>query len=110
METDLFEDEISLVIKTEKGLIVIVGCSHPGILNILCHIEKRFNEPIYAVLGGTHLVEADEQRTNETVDKLLEMGIKFIGLSHCSGDGVQDNMKEKGMQNCHMSVGSVVMF
>lgn len=110
MQTDLFEDETSLVIKTEKGLIVIVGCSHPGILNMLCHIEKRFNESIYAVLGGTHLVEADEQRVNVTLDKLLEIGIQFIGLSHCSGDDVQEHMKEKGMQNCHMSVGSVVVF
>ncbi len=110
IQSDLFEDEICIVIRTGKGLVVIVGCSHPGILNMLCHVEKRFNEAIYAVLGGAHLVEADDKRINITVDKLIEMGIKFIGMSHCSGEKIQENMKERGIQNCYMSVGSEVRF
>lgn len=110
IQRDLFEDEICLVIKTEKGLVVVVGCSHPGILNMLCYVYEKFNQPIYAVLGGTHLVEADDERINITLDKLTEMGIKFIGLSHCSGDRVQDIMESRNMKNCHMTIGSVVLF
>lgn len=110
IKTDTFEDEVCLVVKTEKGLVVIVGCSHPGILNMLTYIHEVFEQPIYAVLGGTHLVEADDERINITLDKFTEMGIKFIGLSHCSGDRAQEIMESRGIENCHMTVGSVVKF
>jgi 7,8-dihydropterin-6-yl-methyl-4-(beta-D-ribofuranosyl)aminobenzene 5'-phosphate synthase len=110
IQADLFEDELGLVLKTEKGLIVVVGCSHPGILNMLSHIKKQFNQSIYAVLGGTHLVEADDERLNITLDQFQKLDIKFIGLSHCSGDEVQSKMKERNMDNSYLSVGSVIMF
>lgn len=110
IQRDLFDDEICLVIRTEQGLILIVGCSHPGILNMLSYVGKLFNEPIYAVIGGTHLVEADDERIKTTLKVLQDMGVQYIGLSHCSGDRVQDYMQQKGMQNFLMSVGSVAMF
>lgn len=107
---DYFNDESCLVLNTKKGLVVIVGCSHPGILNMLFHVKEIFGSNIYAVLGGTHLVEADEKRINVTLDKFKELDIKFIGLSHCSGEQVQRIMEERNMDNSYLSVGSVVMF
>lgn len=107
---DMFDDEICIALKTEKGIVVVVGCSHPGILNMLTHVCEVFKQPIYAVLGGTHLVEANDERLNITLDKISEMGIEFIGLSHCSGDRVQEIMENRGMKNCHMTIGSVVKF
>ena len=65
---DDFSDEIVLVVKHEKGLIVIVGCSHVGIVNILETIIERTGMPIYGIVGGTHLIEADEQRLKNTIE------------------------------------------
>lgn len=109
IDQDNFDDEVCLVISTQKGLVVLVGCSHPGILNMLDHIKEKLGQNIYAVLGGTHLVEADEKRINITIDRFEELDIKFIGLSHCSGEAVQKKMKDRGMDNSYLSAGSVVI-
>jgi Metal-dependent hydrolases of the beta-lactamase superfamily II len=56
---DDFSDEIALGIKHEKGLVIVLGCSHAGLVNILETIGKRTGMPIYGVVGGSHLIEAD---------------------------------------------------
>ena len=66
-EQDLFGDEISLVLETSKGLVVLLGCSHPGVKNILFTITKRFSQKIYIVLGGTHMVEATEGSVERSI-------------------------------------------
>ncbi|MCT4618760.1 MAG: MBL fold metallo-hydrolase [Marinisporobacter sp.] len=92
---DHFDDEISLAVDTEKGLIVILGCSHPGVLNIIDTISKRTGKPIYGIIGGTHLIEADEERINKTIEKIKEKNIKMIGVSHCTGEKAIQSFKEK---------------
>ncbi len=100
---DNFDDEISLGIITEKGLVVIVGCSHVGIVNILKTISKRVDIPIYAVIGGTHLIEADEVRMKKTIDAFKEMQIQLVAVSHCTGDEgirlISQEMKEQFLFN-----------
>lgn len=100
---DKFDDEISLGIVTEKGLVVIVGCSHVGVVNILNTISKRVNIPIYAVIGGTHLVEADEIRLQKTIESLKNMNIQLIAVSHCTGEkgihSISGELKEKFLYN-----------
>lgn len=83
---DAFEDEIALGIETDKGLAIIVGCSHIGVVNILRTVRERVKRPIYAVIGGTHLVDADERRMQKTIDVLKDMNIQLIALSHCTGE------------------------
>lgn len=92
---DHFDDEISVAVDTEKGLIVILGCSHPGVLNIIDTIRKRTGKNIYGIIGGTHLVEADEERINKTIQKIKEKNIKIIGVSHCTGEKAIQSFKEK---------------
>ena len=84
-EKDMFRDEISLGIKTTKGLVVIVGCSHAGIVNILDTINKRSNTNIHALVGGTHLIREDDAKINKIIDYLKEREIKVIGACHCTG-------------------------
>lgn len=100
---DDFEDEISLGIVTERGLVVIVGCSHVGIINILKTISERVDIPIYAVIGGTHLIEADEVRVKTTIDAFKEMKIQLIAVSHCTGEEgirlIRQELKEKFLYN-----------
>jgi len=85
-ERDLFTDEIALGIKTKQGLVLIVGCSHVGIVNILEHVKKNLQLPVAAVIGGTHLVEAGDERLKETVAAFKAHGVKTIAVSHCTGE------------------------
>ena len=100
---DLFLDEIALGIKTAKGLIVIVGCSHIGIVNILNSITESVNMPIYAVIGGTHLIGASKDRLDITIEHLKNLNIEILAVSHCTGeDGIKqlkDTFEEKFIYN-----------
>ena len=82
---DMFLDEISLGIKTDKGLVVVVGCSHVGIVNILNTIIQRTNMNIHSLIGGTHLVKEDDEKINKVIEYLREKDIKIIGACHCTG-------------------------
>jgi 7,8-dihydropterin-6-yl-methyl-4-(beta-D-ribofuranosyl)aminobenzene 5'-phosphate synthase len=82
---DTFDDEISVVVKTPKGLIFLVGCSHPGILNMISTVKSRFSEPLIAIMGGTHLVEADAPRLKVAVGDINQLPLEALGLSHCTG-------------------------
>ncbi len=83
---DTFEDEINLAIKTDKGLVVISGCSHRGVLNILEHAQKvtGINE-INTFIGGMHLMFSSEQETIATIDRLKNFNIKRFIIGHCTG-------------------------
>ena len=85
-EQDYFVDEIALGLLTEKGLVLVVGCSHVGIVNILEHAKSVLKVPVAAVLGGTHLVEAGEERLVKTVERFKKYGITTIAVSHCTGE------------------------
>lgn len=82
---DMFYDEISLGIKTSKGLVVLVGCSHAGVVNILKTIDKRTSTNIHAIVGGTHLIREDDAKINKIIDYLKDNDIKVIGACHCTG-------------------------
>lgn len=108
---DDFEDEICLVLSSEKGLVVVVGCSHPGILNILTTVQKRLGQPIYAVVGGTHLVEADEARIRITLEEMKKMGVQFLAMNHCSGSLVRKLLEEDGqIESVYLGVGDCLFF
>jgi 7,8-dihydropterin-6-yl-methyl-4-(beta-D-ribofuranosyl)aminobenzene 5'-phosphate synthase len=78
--------EQALVIKTAKGLAVITGCSHPGIIKVVKRVKKDFDyEKIYLVLGGFHLIDKYEPEIRSVAEELKEMGVKKIGPAHCSG-------------------------
>jgi len=92
---DDFSDEIVLVVKHEKGLIVIVGCSHVGIVNIIETIIERTGMKIYAIVGGTHLIEADEQRLKNTINYFKEKDIHILAMSHCTGKDAIEKIKNE---------------
>ena len=101
---DCFTDEVALTLDVEGGIIVITGCSHPGIMNILTTIKKRSGKKICGIIGGTHLVEADEARLRKTMSDLNDMNIKFIAVSHCTGESnleiIKESFGEKFIFNC----------
>ena len=85
-EQDNLKDDFSLAIDTPKGLVVILGCAHAGLVNILNHfIEKTGKDKIYAVLGGTHLGFASPEQIENTLAALDKYKIEKLGVSHCTG-------------------------
>ena len=86
-QPDPYRDDISLVLKTNQGLVVICGCCHAGILNTLFHVERKFGGPILAVLGGLHLLYAEDQYLEHVVQVFDERfpDVSFY-LNHCTGE------------------------
>ena len=85
LQPDAFDDEIALGLLTGKGLVFLSGCAHPGILNMLHTAASRSGAPLYAVIGGTHLVEAGEARLQKTAAEFRKLGLSQIAVSHCTG-------------------------
>ena len=108
---DDFSDEIVLAVKTEKGLVVIIGCSHVGVVNILKTIIKRTGLGIYCVVGGSHLIEANELRLNNTIEFLKENDIQVLRLSHCTGENaIRELQYEFGNKFVYNNTGNSIFF
>jgi len=109
---DPYRDDMSLVLKTEEGLVVICGCCHAGLLNTLSHVEQHFKGPIVAVIGGTHLMTADRKLLNHVID-VLEKNYPSLRLylNHCTGDSAIKTLAMAFGERVHIfPAGSVVTF
>lgn len=85
IEDNLPEDQ-SLVINTVKGLVVVAGCSHAGIVNILDYARSKVRQaPIHAAIGGFHLYNAKEETLVWTAGKFKEFGLQNLLGAHCTG-------------------------
>jgi 7,8-dihydropterin-6-yl-methyl-4-(beta-D-ribofuranosyl)aminobenzene 5'-phosphate synthase len=87
--------EQSLLIDSAEGLIVITGCAHPGIVEIVKETKKIFPEKdICLVMGGFHLLNASDRELQATVDDFKKLGVKRVAPSHCSGDKTRELFQE----------------
>ncbi len=77
--------EQSLIIYTPRGLIIVTGCAHPGIVNIVETAKTFLNDKIYLVLGGFHLMAYSEEEVKKIIEDLKELGVEKIAPSHCTG-------------------------
>jgi 7,8-dihydropterin-6-yl-methyl-4-(beta-D-ribofuranosyl)aminobenzene 5'-phosphate synthase len=83
---DKLLDDQALIINTESGLVVILGCAHRGIINTLYHAQQLAGvKTIYTVLGGCHLMDATEERVWLTIAALKELEVQRLGVCHCTG-------------------------
>ncbi len=86
LHPDPLADDLALIIDTDFGLVVILGCAHRGIIKTLRHAQNlTCKELVYAAIGGTHLFQASEEQLEKTITDLREIGIQRLGVSHCSG-------------------------
>jgi 7,8-dihydropterin-6-yl-methyl-4-(beta-D-ribofuranosyl)aminobenzene 5'-phosphate synthase len=85
-QPDPFQDDLSLVIQSQAGLILLCGCCHAGLLNTMAHVRAAFQQSITVVIGGTHLISADEAHLARVIDVLRK---KYqsprLYLNHCTG-------------------------
>jgi 7,8-dihydropterin-6-yl-methyl-4-(beta-D-ribofuranosyl)aminobenzene 5'-phosphate synthase len=85
-DLDSTPDDQSLVVETGKGLVLVLGCCHAGLVNTLEHVAYLTGRrDIYAVIGGTHLGFCGQEQIAQTVAALRKLGIKKLAASHCTG-------------------------
>ena len=79
-------DDLSLYFNTDEGLVIVTSCSHAGIVNIVMQATKLTGKSkIRAVIGGFHLIDADTERINSTVQELKKLGVERVITGHCTG-------------------------
>lgn len=103
-------DDQSLIFKTDKGLFIVLGCAHAGIINILEYaINKTGVDKIWTVIGGTHLGPVSIEQREKTIKRLKEFDIDNMGVSHCTELGAaMDLRQELGEKFFFCSVGTVI--
>ena len=85
-QPDPMGDELALVIEREEGLTVFLGCSHPGLINFLEHVQNLFHgRRINTVLAGMHLSDQGDERIAHTIRCLVNLGVCRVIPMHCTG-------------------------
>jgi 7,8-dihydropterin-6-yl-methyl-4-(beta-D-ribofuranosyl)aminobenzene 5'-phosphate synthase len=80
-------NEQSLILDTAQGLVIITGCAHQGITNILTRAKAIIDKDIYLVLGGFHLLDiTSEAPIRAIISEFQRQGVRKCGASHCTGD------------------------
>jgi 7,8-dihydropterin-6-yl-methyl-4-(beta-D-ribofuranosyl)aminobenzene 5'-phosphate synthase len=101
--------EQALVVDTEKGLVIITGCSHPGIVAIAKKAKEDLHRDIYMILGGTHLLRHSKEDLKGVINELKKLGVQKVAPTHCSGDKAIAMFKDAfGDGFVKMGVGRVV--
>lgn len=89
-QADPYIDDLSLVLKTSAGLVVICGCCHAGLLNTLRHARENFSRPIIRIVGGTHLKGTSEAELHHVAETLERQYPNVeLYLNHCTGAETQ---------------------
>ena len=93
---DNFSHEQSLVLDTDKGLVIINCCSHGGAVNIIQEVMAAFpDKKIYGLIGGFHLFNKSEAEIREVARKIKSTGISYVCTGHCTKERAYNIMKEE---------------
>lgn len=106
---DSMEDELVLGIDTSKGLLIVCGCSHIGIANIVENIKCRTQKKIYGIIGGLHLSKASDERIEKVLKYFDECNIEFFGVSHCTGEKVTKILRESKKNFIYNNTGNIII-
>ena len=102
-------NEQSLIFDTDSGLVIITGCAHTGIINILNKAREILDKDIYLVFGGFHLLDQSDAAVNQIIGQFKSLGVKKCGATHCTGDRAIALFKEAyGEDYIPMGVGQVI--
>ena len=105
--------EQSLIIRTDKGLIVITGCAHPGIVKIVNSAKDLLRPPplrepkddILLVMGGFHLEWATKGKLEKIISAFKQLAVQYAGPCHCSGDKAR-SLFEKHFGKNYINIGA----
>lgn len=109
---DEIVDDQAVWLETEKGLVVLFGCAHSGVVNTLDHISKLSGAAqFHAVIGGMHLLNASAERLDATVDALRNCGVEWVAPCHCTGEAPISLLAQQfPAQFVRVGVGSTFQF
>jgi len=103
-------EEQALVIDTPEGLVIITGCAHPGIVEVVEKAKSVMPKEIYLVMGGFHLIDRAPQDIELIGRRLRQLGVQNLGASHCSGDkAIAVFKKEFGKNYFTLGVGKEIV-
>ena len=95
MEPDEFTDEICLAVVTERGVTMVVGCAHPGICNMVRHVQTVTGRPVIRLVGGLHLNKAEPARLEATAQVMAGWPqLTCLGLNHCTGQAAETRLAQ----------------
>jgi 7,8-dihydropterin-6-yl-methyl-4-(beta-D-ribofuranosyl)aminobenzene 5'-phosphate synthase len=101
--------EQSLMIPTEKGTVLITGCAHPGIVNIVTAAKAILGSDVFFAMGGFHLGGASEKELAEIINAFKKLNVTSVGPCHCSGDTARRLFKiAYGRYYVDIGAGSVI--
>lgn len=111
-QPDPIVDDQAIYAHTPAGVVVLLGCAHAGVVNTLDYVRALTGEDrIHAVVGGMHLLNADEHRLEQTVRRLRELDVQRIGLAHCTGFGAMARLYHEFPNRCfHCAAGTQFSF
>lgn len=109
VKEDTIEDDMALVIDTAAGLVVVTGCGHAGVINIVEHARAVVRPaPVHALLGGIHVFNASDEALAWTAGKLREFGLAHFVGAHCTGlEAVYRFRRDVGLGRAECVVGAV---
>ena len=100
VEADLIQDDLSLWFETTKGLVILTGCCHSGLVNTVSHIRSISGvERIHGIIGGLHLLNANDQRLQATQQFLADCQPDFLVPCHCTGAHVAEQLQQRFGKN-----------
>jgi len=91
--------EQSLIIDTPKGLVIVTGCAHPGIVQIVSQTKKLLQKKVYLLVGGFHLEGQSRKELQQIADELKKLGVEKIAPSHCTGNAARKLFRDLWGQN-----------
>lgn len=101
MKPDNLLDDQTLFLESSKGLVVVFGCAHSGVVNILDYISKLTGcKNIYAVIGGMHLLNSSHNRIENTIKAFRKYEIQKIMPMHCTGQKAMEELKNVFGDKC----------
>jgi 7,8-dihydropterin-6-yl-methyl-4-(beta-D-ribofuranosyl)aminobenzene 5'-phosphate synthase len=101
--------EQSLIIRSKRGLIVLTGCAHPGILKIIKKAKEIIKEEVLFVLGGFHLGAVSKTEIENIISNFKSLGVRYVGSCHCTGENAQELFQsEYGKRYIHIGTGKVI--
>ena len=101
--------EQALMIQTGKGLVVITGCAHPGIVRIVQRAMELTGDPVYLVLGGFHLGNKSETEISAILADFRGLGVEKVAPCHCTGErAIALFADEYGQAFIQAGVGTII--
>ncbi len=94
--------EQGLIVSTQQGPIVITGCAHPGIVNMVSRAHDLLDDDIHMVIGGFHLGSASRAQVEDIVAEFRRMDVEQVVPCHCTGDAARSVFQEAYGDDCSL--------